>query len=170
MSEDKTVDFEYAFTIHYADGRTRSCKDGCAVVKITPSDYRKIIKGVIVDGMEINEIPDIENALADMDESIRFMDSWQNLNGSFRNTPLKKPRDITCIEYFLTDDEYRRLKNKENPMAIFDHPEETLTLHRNDGSAVELKVKLGNVWIKDSRKKNSTTRIDEDDFIRMLHI
>ena len=113
MAEEKTVNFEYTYTIHYADGRIRTCKDGFAVAEISLSDYRKIVKGVIVDGMEINDIPDIDDAIAQMEDNVRSMDSWQNLNGSFRKTQLKKPREITHIEYFLTDDEYRRLKKKQ---------------------------------------------------------
>ena len=53
-------------------------------------------------------------------------------------------------------------------MTMFDHPEQTLTLHRNDASTVEIKVSLGNVWIKDSGEKGVIRRMDEDDFIRMF--
>lgn len=58
--------------------------------------YGRIIEKVIK-GCTISEVPGIEELVKDMEEQVRFVDRWDNLDGSHRKAPLKKERDIAKI-------------------------------------------------------------------------
>ena len=53
-----------------------------------------------------------------MEEQVRFVDRWDNLDGSRRKTPLKKERDIAKIELLLPEDEIKRISKMKNHHPI----------------------------------------------------
>ena len=115
----------------------------------TREQYGRIIEKVI-QGCTINEVPGIEKVVKDMEEQVRFVDRWDNLDGSRRKIPLKKERDIAKIELLLPEDEIKRISKMKNPMEVLTRPSEQITLLRSDGSYVILSTEQGRVKLEDS--------------------
>ena len=62
--------------------------------------------------------------MKDMEEQVRFVDRWDNLDGTHRKTLLKKERDIAKIELLLPEDEIRRISKMKNPAELLTKPSE----------------------------------------------
>ena len=106
--------------------------------------------------------------MKDMEEQVRFVDRWDNLDGSHRKTPLKKERDIAKIELLLPEDEIRRISKMKNPMEVLTRPSEQITLQRSDGSYVILSTEQGRVKLEDSRKNGMAMLMDTDQFLNLV--
>lgn len=87
---------------------------------------------------------------------------------SQRTVPLKKARTISKLEFFIPVAEYKRLKNMQNPIEVFERPSEEMTIYRNDGSSVIIKYEYGQVKVTDSRNPSSSIVRDADYFISTI--
>jgi hypothetical protein len=103
-----------------------------------------------------------------MTELVLYVDRWINLNGSRRTTPLKKPRDVEAIEFFLPDSEYKRIRKMKDPAAVFSREEEHMTIYRNDGSSVTVSTENGMVKVKDSRQNGYNYTMENDWFLEKV--
>ena len=99
-----------------------------------------------------------------MEEQVRFVDRWDNLDGSRRKTPLKKERDIAKIELLLPEDEIKRISKMKNPMEVLTRPSEQIS----DGSYVILSTEQGRVKLEDSRKNGMSMLMDTDQFLNLV--
>ena len=90
------------------------------------------------------------------------------MNGSQRTKPLKKPRCISKLEFFIPMSDYQCLKEMQNPMEVFVRPEEHMTIYRNDGSSVMISNEYGQVKVTDSRNPSSRIIREADHFISTI--
>ena len=128
--------FNYTYKITYGSGQCYDRWKHQLGIEITPEQYSKIIETVI-QGRSISETTELEDVIQEMEENVRFVDRFQNMDGSSRNTPLKKERDITKIELLVPEDELRRIRKMKNPLEALTRSEEQMTIYRNsDGSRV----------------------------------
>lgn len=160
--------FNYTYKITYGSGQCYDRWKHQLGIEITPEQYSKIIETVI-QGRSISENTELEDVIQEMEENVRFVDRFQNLDGSSRNTPLKKERDITKIELLVPKDELRRIRKMKNPLEALTRSEEQMTIYRNsDGSSVILNTQQGKVRIKDSRKGGTEVLMDADQFLDLI--
>lgn len=159
--------FNYTYRITYGSGQYCDRSRQQLTIEITREQYGRIIEKVI-QGCTINEVPGIEEVVKDMEEQVRFVDRWDNLDGSHRKTPLKKERDIAKIELLLPEDEIRRISKMKNPVELLTKPSEQITLQRSDGSYVILSTEQGRVKLEDSRKNGMTMLMDTDQFLNLV--
>ena len=157
--------FEYCYKITYESGEVCERRQIQLCVELSKEDYGKIIRGVL-DGVSIEKIEGISEAITAMKDNVMSADRWMNKNGSWRSTPLKKNRAVSRIELFMTDSEYARIRKMKDPIETLNRPEEHMTIYRSDGSFVSLKYENGRVTICDSREKNVRRIADADNFIR----
>ncbi|WP_197715778.1 hypothetical protein [Petrocella atlantisensis] len=134
---------------------------------IPMDDYKKIVLGVL-EGKRIEEIDDITETIEKMTETVQYIDSWINMNGTQRTKPLKKARVISKLEFFIPLSEYKRLNNLQKPMEVFERPEEHMTIHRNDGSSIIISYEYGQVKVTDSRNPSSCMIREADHFISTI--
>ena len=95
--------FNYTYRITYSSGQCCDRSREQLTIEITREQYGRIIEKVIK-GCTISEVSGIEELVKDMEEQVRFVDRWDNLDGSHRKTPLKKERDIAKIELLMPED------------------------------------------------------------------
>ena len=160
------MDFQFQYRITYGNGQFYD-RPHVMTVQISMDDYKKIVLGVL-EGKRIEEIDDITETIEKMTEIVQYIDSWINMNGSQRTTPLKKARIISELEFFIPMSEYKRLNNMENPMEVFERPEEHMTIYRNDGSSVMIRYEYGQVKVTDSRNPRSCIIREADHFISTI--
>jgi hypothetical protein len=91
------------------------------------------------------------------------------MNGSQRNKPLKKARNISDLEFFLTMSDYKRFKKMDNPAEMLDRPEDHMTIYRNDGSSVLISCEFGQVKVVDSRKPTTSIIYEADYFLSIVN-
>lgn len=154
---------EFQCRITYENGQSYD-RNNLFSVGVSKEEYKTVMLGVIK-GIPIKEIPGIDDVISRMTEKVQDMDSYINLDGSYRTTRLKKPRAISEMEFTLPSSEYHRIMKMADPEAVFDRPEEHMTLYRNDGSSVNLSSENGKITIRDSRNKTSHTIMDVEHFI-----
>ena len=159
--------FNYTYRIIYGSGQCCDRSRQQLTIEITREQYGRIIEKVI-QGCTINEVPGIEKVVKDMEEQVRFVDRWDNLDGSRRKIPLKKESDIAKIELLLPEDEIKRISKMKNPMEVLTRPSEQITLLRSDGSYVILSTEQGRVKLEDSRKKGMAMLMDTDQFLNLV--
>jgi hypothetical protein len=152
------MDFYFQYRITYDNGQFYD-RPHVMTVDITKDEYKRIVLGVMA-GKQINEIEDITEPLEKMTAIVHDIDRWTNMNGSQRNKPLKKARNISDLEFFLIMSDYKRFKKMDNLAELFDRPEDHMTIYRNDGSSVLISYEFGQVKVIDSR--NSTTSITSE--------
>ena len=160
------VDFKFQYKITYADGQTYDRKH-LLHVQVTEEEHKSIIQGVL-QGTEIKDNPEIQDVISRMTEVVEYVDRWTNINGANRTTPLKNPRKIVNLEFFLPDDVYQRVCKMKNPLEAFSHGKEKMVLYRSDGSSVTISSYFGEVTIQDSRKKNTSQMMSADYFIERI--
>lgn len=160
------MDFNYQYCITYRSGQSYE-RPHTLTAQIAKEEYKKIIQGVL-QGIPISKIEGIADAISQMTENVRSIDRWTNINGSHRKTPLKQEREIVGLEFFLPESEYRRIKKMKDPMAVFDRPQEHMTLYRNDGSSVTLTAENGLVQIHDSKNTRSYSIMEIDNFLSRI--
>ena len=136
-------------------------------VDITEEEYARIMIGS-AKGLPFREIEGIENALEKMAEAVKTSDRYMNLDNSYRKTALKKPREISCLEFYLPENEIIRIKRIKNPEEMFTLPTEQMTIHRSDGSTVFIKYEYGRVMIKDAHAEGTTVYMDVEHFLSRL--
>jgi hypothetical protein len=160
------MDFNFQYRITYENGQFND-RPHEMTVQITMDEYKKIVLGVL-EGRRIEEIDNISEAVEKMTEIVRYIDSWINMDGSQRTTPLKKARSISELEFFLPMTEYERLKNMQNPKEVFERHEEHMTIYRNDGSSVMIRYEYGQVKVTDSRNPCLCKTREADYFISTI--
>lgn len=74
--------FNYTYRITYGSGQCCDRSRQQLTIEITREQYGRIIEKVI-QGCTISEVPGIEKLLKDMEEQVRFVDRWDNLDGSY---------------------------------------------------------------------------------------
>lgn len=162
MRAGKDLYINYDCVLTYEGGKQRNIQ--LATVQVTREEYRLIVAGA-AEGKTLEETAGIDDVLQRMRENAVYIDTWTNLNGSFRKKPLKTPRAIVKAEVSLTGEEIRKIQRMPDPLAVFDRPEEHMTIYRNDGSSVTISCEFGTVQIKDTRRKGTITSMDADQFL-----
>jgi hypothetical protein len=160
------MDFYFSYRITYQNGQSYD-RPQMLTVEVSKEDYCRIMMGV-VGGKTINEIERIDSIRSNMTELVLYVDRWINLNGSQRTTPLKKPRNVEEIEFFLPDSEYKRIRKMKDPEAVFSRAEEHMTIYRNDGSSVTVSTENGMVKVKDSRQNGYNYTTENDWFLEKV--
>ena len=160
------MDFHFQYRITYESGQSYE-RSHQLTVQVSKEEYKRIIQGVL-EGTPIEQMEGIPDVIEKMKDTVQYIDRWINLNGSQRTTPLKKPRAISELKFFLPQSEYLRIKKMKNPMEVFDRPEEHMTIYRNDGSSVTLSCECGLVKIFDSRNKSSYSVLEADHFLSTI--
>ena len=164
------AEFNYKCTITYGnlgrgeEGRTRNTDMYASIAK---EDYIRIMLEA-AKGTPIREIEGIEDALEKMTEAVIFSDRYMNLDNTFRKTALKKPREIRSLEFYLTEQDNRRIKKMKDPEAMLAMPEEHMTIYRSDGSSVFISCEFGKVTIKDSRTRTQTVSTEAEYFLSRI--
>lgn len=110
------VDFKFRYKITYIDGQTYDRKH-ILNVQVTEEEYKSIIQGVL-QGIEIKDNPKIPDVISRMTETVEYVDRWTSINGASRTSPLKNPRKITSLEFFLPDDVYQRVRRMKMPLEL----------------------------------------------------
>ena len=72
---------------------------------------------------------------------------------------------IATVEYSLPEHQMKNLMAYRDHMDLLDRPEEKMTIYRADGSYVTVKSIFGEVWLTDSRKKQTTHKMSSDHFL-----
>ena len=152
------VDFKFRYKITYIDGQTYDRKH-ILNVQVTEEEYKSIIQGVL-QGIEIKDNPKIPDVISRMTETVEYVDRWTSINGASRTSPLKNPRRITSLEFFLPDDVYQRVRRMKMPLELVNFEKEKMVLYRSDGSFVTISSYFGEVTIQDSREKNTSHVMD----------
>lgn len=160
------MDFQFQYRITYGNGQFYD-RPHVMTIQIPMDAYKKIVLGVL-EGKQIKEIVDISETIDKMTQIVHYIDSWINMNGSQRTKPLKKARTISELEFFFPMSEYKRLNNMQNPMEIFERPEEHMTIYRNDGSSVMISYEYGQVKVTDSRNPSSYKIREADYFLSII--
>jgi len=157
-----TIHFHYKIT--YSTGKTCMI-DRIELAAIIPDEeYKTIIRG-IADGRQLSEIEGIDQSITAMTESVHSMDSYIDTNGKFRDTPLKKRRTITALEFFLPEREVQNIRRMKDPVENLTRPEQKMTVYRNDGSSVGFVYKNGEVTFSDSKDRGVIHRMKADAFL-----
>ena len=136
-------------------------------VQITEEEHKSIIQGVL-QGTEIKDNPEISDVISRMTEAVEYVDRWMNINGASRTTPLKNPRKIASLEFFLPDDVYQRVQRMKAPLELANHGKEKMVLYRSDGSSVTISSYFGEVTIQNFREKNTSHVMTTDYFIERV--
>lgn len=160
------MDFQFQYRITYGNGQFYD-RPHVMTVQIIMDEYKKIVLGVL-EGKRIEEIDNISETIEKMTEIVQYIDSWINMNGSQRATRLKKARVISELEFFLPLSDYKRLEKMQNPMEVFERPEEHMTIYRNDGSSVMISCEYGQVKVTDSRDPCSCIVREADYFLSTI--
>ena len=160
------MNFYFRYRITYDNGQFYD-RPHLMSVDITKDEYKRIVLGVMA-GKQINEIEGITEPLEKMTAIVHNMDRWINMNGSQRNKPLKKARNISDLEFFLTMSDYKRFEKMDNPAEVIDRPEEHMTIYRNDGSSVLISYEYGQVKVVDSRKPTTSIISEADYFLSIV--
>ncbi len=163
MRVNKDIYVKYNCVITYKGG-TKNRTQELNTVNVTREEYRLIVAGA-AQGRSLEETEGIGDVLSRMRENVEFIDKWTNLNGSLRKSPLKKPSEIEKIDLFLTEEDLRKIRSIPDPLAMFDRPEEHMTIYRNDGSSVTISSEFGTVQITDTRNKGAIISMDADQFL-----
>lgn len=74
--------FNYTYRIIYGSGQCCDRSRQQLTREITREQYGRIMEKVI-QGCTISEVPGIEELVKDMEEQVRFVDRWDNLDGSY---------------------------------------------------------------------------------------
>lgn len=160
--------FDYTYKITYASGQSYDRWKSHLFIEVTEEQHRKIIENLI-QGNTLSESVGIDEVLQEMERDVRYIDRWNNLDGTSRTTPLKKERDIARIELRIPEDEERRIRKMKNPLKTLTQPINQLEIPRNsDGSSVIISTEQGRVRIKDSRKSGTEVLTDADQFLDMI--
>ena len=69
-------------------------------VALTGEELKTVVKG-LTDGYTLTSIPGVETVLHKMRLLVEDYELHMSINGVFRDKPLKRPREITSIEYSL---------------------------------------------------------------------
>lgn len=160
------VDFKFRYKITYIDGQTYDRKH-ILNVQVTEEEYKSIIQGVL-QGIEIKDNPKIPDVISRMTETVEYVDRWTSINGVSRTSPLKNPRRITSLEFFLPDDVYQRVRRMKMPLELVNFEKEKMVLYRSDGSFVTISSYFGEVTIQDSREKNTSHVMSTDYFVDQI--
>lgn len=161
----------YTYSIKYENGKTykQNPDKEQMCIEITSDEYRRIVEGIL-SGKAITNIQGVSELLNRMRDDVIFADRFKNTDGSSRTKGLKKPRNITDIEFYLIENEIQALKKMNNPLSILENPPEEMKIYRDDGSYVSIKTELGKVYIKSSKSGAGAMSIDVSNFIRKLDL
>lgn len=160
--------FNYTYKITYASGQCYDRWKSQLNIEVTEEQYRKIIENLL-QGRTLSESMGIDEVLREMENDVRYIDRWNNLDGTSRITPLKKERNIARIELRIPEDEERRIRKMKNPLKTLTQPINQIEIQRNsDGSSVIISTEQGRVRIKDSRKSGTEVLMDADQFLDMI--
>ena len=160
--------FNYTYKITYASGQCYDRWKSQLNVDVTEEQYRKIIENLL-QGRTLSESLGIDELLREMENDVRYIDRWNNLDGSSRRTPLKKEREIARIELRIPEDEEHRIRKMKDPLKTLTQPIKQLEIPRNsDNSTVIISTEQGKVRIKDSRKSGTEVLMDADQFLDMI--
>lgn len=161
--------FNYTYSLKYSNGRT--CTQNPAKeqmgIEASEDEYRKVVNGVL-SGISISKIEGITELLDRMREDVIFADRFKNTDGSSRITGVKKPRDITEIEFYLIESDIKALKKMKNHLGVLDNPQEEMKIYRDDGSYITIRSELGKVYIKSSRNRAGAMSMDVETFLGKL--
>ena len=160
------VDFKFRYKITYIDGQTYDRKH-ILNVQVTEEEYKSIIQGVL-QGIEIKDNPKIPDVISRMTETVEYVDCWTSINGASRTAPLKNPRKITSLEFFLPDDVYQRVRRTKMSLELINFEKEKMVLYRSDGSSITISSYFGGVTIQDSREKNTSFVMSTDYFVDQI--
>lgn len=160
------VDFKFRYKITYIDGQTYDRKH-ILNVQVTEEEYKSIIQGVL-QGIEIKDNPKIPDVISRMTETVEYVDRWTSINGASRTSPLKNPRKITSLEFFLPDDVYQRVRRMKMPLELVNFEKEKMVLYRSYGSFVTISSYFGEVTIQDSIEKNTSHVMSTDYFVDQI--
>ena len=158
--------FNYTYSLKYSNGNTYTqnpAKEQMCI-ESTLEEYRNVVEGILLD-KKISEIEGISELLDRMREDVIFADRFKNTDGSSRTKGLKKPRDISEIEFYLIESEIKALRKMNNPLSIFDNPAEEMKIYRDDGSYITIRSELGKVYIKSSRNRAGNMSMDVENFL-----
>ena len=155
----------YKYLITYADGRKRRCKE-CFTghLDVSEDEYLRVVEG-IASGHDLIYMDGIDDLREKMFENVRWLDSWSNMNGSLREKPLQKPREIVDIIVFMDPREVESIRSIPDPVTEMKRPEQNMTVYRSDGSHVDITYKHGWISYVDSRKTGSVCSMTADTFI-----
>ena len=156
----------YSFIITYADGRTRSLKNGFMVVDV-PFDVFKAVVEAFLQGKSFGETEALNEYIPGMREDVVYEDRFVNLDGSYRKEALKRPRDISEVKFFMAGDDTAKIRKMKNPLEVLCRSEEEMTVYRSDGSAVRIRSFFGEVEIKDTNRCE-THILSSDELIREI--
>lgn len=159
--------FKYTYKITYSSGRSRDGAKQVLTVEITQEQYNKIMEKV-TQGYAISEILEMDNLIQEMKEQVRLLDRCENLDGSHRKIPLKKERNIAEIELLLPEEDVRKICKRKKSIETLNTTSEKMTIYRNDGSSVILRMEQGRVKIKDSRKNGMEMCMETDPFLDLI--
>lgn len=157
----------YTFQITYADGRTRSLDKNSHMVADVPLDVFEAVVEAFLQGKSLDETEALLEYIPGMREDVIYGDRFVNLDGTYRKEALKRPRDISEVEFFLTDGDIRKIRGMKDPLEALCRPEEEMTVYRSDGSAVRIRSFFGEVEIKDINRRE-THILSSDEFIREI--
>lgn len=160
------MDFEFQYRITYGSGQVID-RQNRLKIDISKEDYIKIVDAVLK-GIPLKDIEGITEVTSKMTKYVEEIDGYYNMDGTLRRTALKKPRVITDLEFFFSESEYRRIKKMKDPLEVISRPKEQMTIHRNDGSYVNIVNENGFVKIFDSNVKNSHVIVEADHFISKI--
>ncbi|SDH58892.1 hypothetical protein SAMN05421493_10257 [Pseudobutyrivibrio sp. 49] len=161
----------YTYSIKYENGKTykQNPDKEQMGIEVTTDEYRKVVEGVL-SGEAITNIQGVSELLARMSDDVLFADRFKNTDGSSRTKGLKKPRNITEIEFYMIDSEIQALKEMNNPLSILENQPEEMKIYRDDGSYVSIKSELGKVYIKSSKSGAGAMSMDIDTFLWKLDL
>ena len=115
--------------------------------------------------MEIKDIPEIDETLQEMQERVLEVDRWYNKDGSKRKTPLKNPRTVHLIKYFLTRSDLWLVNGSKDIDEELNRAKSSMRIYSHEGSSVCIKYKHGRVQITDGAV---TTIMDVNDFLKTI--
>ena len=130
-------------------------------------DVFKAVIEAFLQGKSLDETEALKEYIPGMREDVIYGDRFVNTDGSYRREALKRPRDISGVEFFMADDDAVRIRKMKNPLEVLCCPEEEMTVYRSDGSAVRIRSFFGEVEIKDINR-NETHILSSDEFIREI--
>ena len=163
-----TLDFHYV--VAYENGKIRASGDHRSMrVELTEEEYIKVAVG-LSEGLELMDIPGIEDVLERMRQRVIEFDVYYSLDGRLKSKASIRRRKISTVEVSARSWDIDRFRSMKDPRTELSRPEQSMTIYRNDGSSVEICYRRGEVEYKDSRKRGSTGIMTADRFIdRFVH-
>ena len=158
------MQFHFQYRIWYSEDEIYLERKFEPCVEITEEDYRKILIGVNA-GMELKDITGIDDALQKMRDCVLQIDRWKNKDGTDRKMPLKKPRNVYMIEYFLTGQDLIWVLGAKDIEEELNRPETSMRIYSHDGIPVLIKYQHGRIYVTEG---TITMILDVNEFLNRI--